>query len=238
MVTTLGADDYDTFMRLYNEELEKTGYSETSTTSPWAKIELTGSTDTEWLVNITQYMVSHYLVYFNQMRIRDILQENGKTYAMLSYDYVFDGTSKDNAIYNPIDGELYIRKATGNGYDVFISYQETDPAIENIVKNENGFLTSASLKDQTVICDTRYPDALPDNYTLVDVPGKTYWLYDGVMQKFNDDGTLAVKSEWITEYREETLTRQEESLTPLAAVYQDGMYLISVPGELIQSKGR
>lgn len=237
MVTTLGADDYDTFMRLYNEELEKTGYSETSTTSPWAKIELTGSTDTEWLVNITQYMVSHYLVYFNQMRIRDILQENGKTYAMLSYDYVFDGTSKDNAIYNPIDGELYIRKATGNGYDVFISYQETDPAIENIVKNENGFLTSASLKDQTVICDTRYPDALPDNYTLVDVPGKTYWLYDGVMQKFNDDGTLAVKSEWITEYREETLTRQEESLTPLAAVYQDGMYLISVPGELIQSKG-
>lgn len=236
MVTTLGTDDFETFMLRYNDELAETGYAETAATSPWAKIELTGSNDTEWLVNVTQYIVSHHLLYFNQMRIREIIQEDGRTYAMLSYDYAFDGTSKDDAIYNPVEGELYIRKRTENGYDVFISYQETDPAIENIVKNENGFLTSASLKNQTVLCETLYPEALPDTFALTDVLGETYWLYDGYQQKFNDDGTLAVKSEWVIEYREETLTRQEEALTPLAAVFQDDVYLISVPGGLFHDK--
>lgn len=233
--TTYGVSDYDSFMTAYNNELEEKGYKAPADEAPWAKIKLAGGTDTDWIVSMTKYLTNHGLIYFNRMRIKEIVQDTGNTYAMLQYDYAKNGEVY-GSIYNPDANAVLLKKDTGNGYFVYVPYLLNSPQVASHMTDDAGFVISASVRNQEVVCDTVYPDALPDSYTMRAVAPKTYWVYDGVQQKFNNDGTLATILEWKEVITQVTYERDEEVLTPVTAEYME-QYDITIPASAFADDG-
>lgn len=60
------------FQALYNMELDNLGYKEPEADAPWVRVKLSGTTDTEWILSITEAMKAHSLQYFNSLRISDM----------------------------------------------------------------------------------------------------------------------------------------------------------------------
>ena len=93
--------------------------------------------------------------------------------------------------------------------------------VTSVNRNETGFIQSASLKKFTVNCNTVFPAELPSSYTLNVENPKTYWVYDGKMQKFNQDGTLATWTDYMQKATEVTREREVDVLTDLLAEYDE-----------------
>ena len=233
--TTYGVSDFGAFMDAYNAELADIGYKEPDPEAPWAKIELMGSTDTDWIISVTRYITNNGLHYFNRMRIKEIIQEGGRNYAMLQYDYGRYGDVYDS-IYNPDANAVLVRKDTGNGYFVYVPYAIGSAQVLSYQTDDTGFVTSASLQAQDVVCNVTYPGALPDSYTMRSVLPKTYWVYDGQQQKFNNDGTLATTIEWKEVTDQITYEQDVEVLTPVTATF-DEQYDITIPTSAFDKDG-
>lgn len=228
-----GSTDYEDFKNLYNAELRSIGYKVPTKEAPWIRVALQGVDETDWIINITKALSDKGLIYYNAIEIRDILNIDGKVYAVIAYGQYTKGAKADSGIYNPDTNTLYVKKDTGKGYFVYVPYSIHDAAVSDVQKDTAGFVISASVRDQAVACNTVYPGELPDSFTMADREPVTYWAYDGKQQKFNNDGSLAVKTEWVTEYEKIEITKRVENMTPLVSEYADGKYTITIPASFI-----
>lgn len=188
--TTLDSADYEDFKNKFNNELKDLKYKTPDAHAPWIRVPLVGTSDTDWIGAINSAMTDQGLLYFNAARITDIITENGVTYAVIRYNYA-TGDKVESCIYNTERDSLYIKQDTTAGDFVYVEIPVSSDIVKTVTRNDTGFVTVASLKKFTMTCDTVYPAELPTSYTLTVENPKTYWVYDGKMQKFNDDGTLA-----------------------------------------------
>ncbi len=226
--TTFGTSTVDDFVVAYNQKLDALGYDEPSNEAPWIRVELAGTTDTDWIGAVNAAMSDQGILFFNRARIAEVIDEGGKQYAVIRYDHATKGTV-DNCIYNTAADLLYVKYETGNGYFIYVPVSPASELVDSYVANDSGFVEVASLKKASVTCSTAYPAALPTSYSFSVDPAKTYWVYDGTMQQFNNDGTLMTTTVYEQTENVVTKTREVEVLQDLPAVYADGYYTVTVP---------
>ena len=126
-VTELHSEgEAEAFQNLYNRELGGLGYMEPGNDAPWVRVKLNGTTDTEWILSIAAGMKAHDLQYFNSLRISDIEQSGRDIYAIIRYEWKLYEDSRDDAVYIPDKNRLYLKKDSGNGYFVYIAYEDPE----------------------------------------------------------------------------------------------------------------
>ena len=69
----------------------------------------------------------------------------------MRYEWKIYDDSRDDAVYNPEKDCLYVKKDSGNGYFVYVPYDEpaSNPAVLSY-RMKNGFLERATLKEQNI----------------------------------------------------------------------------------------
>lgn len=231
---TLGTSSYNEFMNAFNAELSSIGYKVPSSEAPWIRIELDGNNDTDWIGAVDSAMRDQGILFFNRARITDIITESGKTYAILRYDHATKDVV-DTCIYNTERNSLFVKYDTGHGYFVYAEIPVFSDMVVSYAANDTGFVTSASLKKASVNCATSYPSALPANFSFIVEPAKTYWVYDGTMQRFNNDGTLMTTTEFQQTEQTLTKTREVEVLTAIPSVFEGGYYTVTIPRAMFDS---
>lgn len=232
--TTLGVATKDAFVTAYNQKLDALGYDVPAADAPWIRVELTDTNDTDWIGAVNTAMTDRGILFFNRARITEVISEGGKDFAVVRYDHATKGTV-DNCVFNTTTKTLYVKYATGNGYFIYVPIPVTSDLVDSYVANDSGFVQVASLKKADVTCSTVYPAALPTSYTLAVAPAKTYWVYDGVMQQFNNDGTLMTTTDYVQTETSVVKTREVEVLQDLPAVYDAGYYTVTVPQTMFTS---
>ena len=225
--TTYGTNNYTAFMNAYNADLKSLGYKEPTAEAPWVRIKLSGGSDTDWITAITKYITDNGLIYFNSMRIKEIRTIGGADYALLTYDQQMGTSNAVNAVYNPDTDVVFVKKDTDKGYHVFVPYEVNGKDVISFNKDTNGFLQNASIKPQSIQTDSVYPNEI--EYRLVDEPDKSYWVYDGVQQAFNNDGTLKTEIKSIPHEKEVELEREVESLLDLTFEKNGDDYEFVIP---------
>ena len=232
--TTYNSANVADFVTKYNQALLELGYRTPDANAPWIRVKISGTSDTDWIAVLTSAMRDYGLIAFNRVRITDAVQNaDGSTTLIVRYDYATK-TTPNSCVYNPDQDALYVKQDSGNGYFVYVKVPADSADIISVSRNDAGFVTAAILKKFTASSSVSYPNALPaqDAYAKTYEAPVSYWLYDGVMQQFNNDGTLATTSTWVTTTHKETSTQVVERTTPLHSEYQNGKYLVTLPKNL------
>ena len=228
--TTLGSVDVNDFKEKFNAELLANKFKTPDAHAPWIRVPLVGTSDTDWIGAVNSAMTDQGILFFNAARITDIITENGKTYAVIRYNHATSG-KVDPCVYNTEHDSLYVKQTTASGDFIYVEVPANSDLVTSVNRNETGFIQSASLKKFTVNCNTVFPAELPSSYILNVENPKTYWVYDGKMQKFNQDGTLATWTDYTQKVTEVTREREVDVLTDLLAEYDEktGKYLVTIP---------
>ena len=228
--TTLGSVDVNDFKEKFNAELLANKFKTPDAHAPWIRVPLAGTSDTDWIGAVNSSMTDQGILFFNAARITDIITENGKTYAVIRYNHATSG-KVDSCVYNTEHDSLYVKQTTASGDFIYVEVPANSDLVTSVNRNETGFIQSASLKKFTVTCNTIFPAELPSSYILNVENPKTYWVYDGKMQKFNQDGTLATWTDYTQKVTEVTREREVDVLTDLLAEYDEktGKYLVTIP---------
>ena len=231
--STLGSTDYHDFQEKFNAELLANKFKTPDANAPWIRVQLAGSSDTDWINAINSAMTDQGILFFNAARITDIITEGGNTYAVIRYNHATSKTV-DSCVYNTDRNSLYIKQDTAAGNFIYVEVPLTSDLITSVNTNETGFVQSAALKKFTTDCNVFYPAALPSSYALHVVSPKTYWVYDGKTQKFNQDGTLATWTDYKQEVTEVTREREVDVVSDLLSTYDEktGKYLVTIPQAL------
>ena len=235
-VTELHSEgEAEAFQNLYNRELGGLGYMEPGNDAPWVRVKLNGTTDTEWILSIAAGMKAHDLQYFNSLRISDIEQSGRDIYAIIRYEWKLYEDSRDDAVYIPDKNRLYLKKDSGNGYFVYIAYEdpESNPAVLSW-RMKNGFLERATLKQQKIEgLKVSYPAQLPDSFSAVTVRTPSYWIYAAGEQQIDDAGDLKYAEETVIDYVEQDGFKTVENNIRLTSVYDADhkMYEVTLPAE-------
>ena len=232
--TTYHSADVNDFIAKYNQALLDMGYRTPDANAPWIRVKISGTSDTDWIAVLSGAMRDYGLIYFNRVRIVDaVANSDGSTSLIIRYDYAAK-KEPSSCVYNPDQAALYVKQDSGSGYFVYVKVPLDSTDIISVDRNDEGFVKSAILKKFTVSCGTSYPNALPaqDGYAKTYTEAKSYWLYDGVMQQFNNDGTLATTSSWVTTTHKEPSTQLVEKTTALPFEYADGNYMVTIPKNL------
>lgn len=209
------------FQALYNMELDNLGYKEPETDAPWVRVKLSGTTDTEWILSITEAMKAHGLQYFNSLRISDLEQAGGELYAIMRYEWKLYDDSRDDAVYNPEKNCLYVKKDSGNGYFVYVPYDDpaSNPAVLSY-RMKNGFLERATLKEQNIDgLNVSYPSKLPESFVMVTARTPSYWIYAPGEQQIDDAGNFKYSEETVVDYVEQEGFKMVEKKTRLTSAY-------------------
>lgn len=229
---TVGATNKTEFMEKFNAELLKNKFKTPVANAPWFRVELPGASDTDWINAVNSEMTKRGILFFNAARITDIVEEGGKSYAVIRYDHA-TGNDVDSCVYNTTKEVLYIKKETpSNGSFIYVEVPLSSTLVVSTNRNESGFITSAAVKSFTTDCNVTYPAALPTSFTLNVVKPKTYFVYDGTMQRFNDDGSLATWTDYTQEVKDVEKTRVVDVETPLNSTYENGKYSVTIPKSL------
>lgn len=223
------------FQALYNMELESLGYMEPGTDAPWVRVKVDGITDTEWILSIVTGMKEHDLQYFNHLRISDMEQSGGDLYAVMQYEWKLYGDSRDDTVYIPDKNRLYVKKDSGNGYFVYVPYEDlaSNPAVLSC-RMKNGFLERATLKEQNISgLNVSYPAELPDTFSLVTVRTPSYWIYAAGEQQIDDAGDLKYTEETVVDYVEQDGFKTVEKNIGLTSVYDTAkkIYVVTLPAD-------
>lgn len=222
------------FVTKYNNALLDIGYRTPDANAPWIRVKLSGTTDTDWIAILSSALKDYGLIAFNRVRITDtVTNTDGSTSLIIRYDYASKKTP-DNCVYNTDQDALYVKQDSGNGYFIYVKVPADSQDVISVSRNKTGFVTSAILKKFTASSSASYPNALPaqDGYQKTYTAPVSYWLYDGTMQQFNYNGTLATTSTWVTSTHKEQSTRIVEHTENLQAEYKDGKYMVTIPKNL------
>ena len=223
------------FQALYNMELDNLGYKEPEADAPWVRVKLSGTTDTEWILSITEAMKAHSLQYFNSLRISDMEQTGGELYAIMRYEWKIYDDSRDDAVYNPEKDCLYVKKDSGNGYFVYVPYDEpaSNPAVLSY-RMKNGFLERATLKEQNIDgLNVSYPSKLPESFAMVTARTPSYWIYAPGEQQIDDAGNFKYSEETIVDYVEQEGFKTVEKKIRLTSTYDTAkeIYVVTLPSD-------
>lgn len=232
--TTYNSTSVSDFVTKYNNALLDLGYRTPDANAPWLRVKISGNSDTDWIAVLSAAMRDYGLIAFNRVRITDaVTNTDGSTSLIVRYDYATKKTP-DNCVYNVDQDALYIKEDSGNGYFIYVKVPTDSQDVISVSWNDEGFVTSAILKKFTASSSATYPNALPaqDGYKKTYTAPVSYWLYDGVMQQFNNNGTLMTTSSWVTTTHKEKSTRIVEHTEKLQSEYKDGKYTVIIPKNL------
>lgn len=204
-----------------NSALSRLGYRKSVNGAPWTVIEVDSFTveQVAKAINEKIFADSWYHV-FNSFSVQDSFYENGHAYVAVSYCYRL--TAINNALYNEENDRIYVK--TEADYEGLPSsakgfiYRVYDPAdCEEVVKNSNGFVTSATVPNETAEGTAAYlKGQLKDTIQFKVRPDETLWSYGSGEQLLNMDGEPATREE--KDYVEVTPTRVKKITdTPIAA---------------------
>ena len=118
---------------------------------------------------------------FNAMKMVDNYQLGGHYYIVIAYSYRYAKTS--NSIYNEVNDKIYVKTAVdysglSDGKEGYI-YRAYDMAdCENVERNSNGFVTKATVPNQTASGSAVYHKGDPyDSISFETRENETFWAY-------------------------------------------------------------
>ena len=161
--------------------------------APWTTIEV-ASLDTETVakaINDTLFADDTYGV-FNAFRMVGSYTNGGKNYVVITYSCREDTTS--DAAYDEKTEKIYVKTSanyTGveNGY-IYRVYDLSD--CTDVEKNENGFVTKATVPNEVASGTAQYKQGNPyDSITFKTRANESYWTYAEGEYLLNSDGSIA-----------------------------------------------
>lgn len=183
-----------------NKLFSSIGYRNTITGSPWTVIEADSFTvaDIAKAVN-EQLFTDDWYSTFNAMQMGGSYYANGHLYIIVNYCYRY--SSVNNAIYNDANDSIYVRTSveytgmteTGDAF-IYRVYNAAD--CEDIVRNGNGFITKATVPNQTATGSAKWHEGNPyDTVSFKTKPSESFWAYADGEQLLKADGSYACKEE-------------------------------------------
>lgn len=163
--------------------------------APWMSIEV-ASLDTETVakaLNDTLFADDTYGV-FNAFRMVGSYENGGKNYVVITYSCREEATS--DAAYDEKTEKIYVKTSanytgTENGY-IYRVYDLSD--CTNVEKNENGFVTKATVPNEVASGTAVYKKGNPyDSITFKTRANESYWTYAEGEYLLNNDGSVAKK---------------------------------------------
>lgn len=229
------------FIQKVNEGLKKAGYKIPEEGSPWIKAALNGRSEKSWCEAVNDCL-KRYRV-FNAFLLEDVVEENGEFYGILRYTYLQAGRALP-ALYDETGKSVWIRKkmiyqTDGKQVDGYLYFDYPSGSYDITEKNEAGFVTAATIKQQSPEKGTAaWGEDLAD-IKLKDDLGKRYWVYAEDEQAYDNRGNLLYNTRYESE---EVAPGYEEKVTEtlLAGNYDEdtAIYTVHVAPELIPADGR
>lgn len=204
-----------------NDMLGQLGYKAVTDISPWADLELAGTTNEQAAGEIMDWFTAH--PFFDCGTVESIQETDGTYHALLKYDY--SAASEDYpAVYEPVNQTLYVRKkaavdggpASEVGY--WMEYQKGEYSLKS---------KTVSIKEKREIPGTvTYGEDLEPLIQTVYQP--VYETYQPGEVLLDPSGNPIPVLERVPTYTEKEVTIQQEKLTPMAAAYdlKTGVYTI------------
>lgn len=203
-----------------NSALSRLGYRKSVNGAPWTVLQVDSFTAEQVAKAINENIFADpWYHVFNAFSVQDSFYENGHAYVAVSYCYRL--TAANGALYNEENDRIYVKTEAAyeglpGGTKGFV-YRVYDPAdCEDVVTNSNGFITSATVPNETVEGTARYlKNHLNGTIQFKVRPDETLWSYGSGEQLLNMDGEPAVREEKT--YVEVTPTRVKKITdTPIA----------------------
>lgn len=183
-----------------NKLFSSIGYRNVITGSPWTVIEADSLTvaDITKAVN-EQIFTNDWYSVFNAMQMSASYYANGHLYIVISYCYRYSNVN--HAIYNDANDSVYVRTPVqytnmpggGEGF-IYRVYAASD--CENIIRNSNGFITKATVPNQTAAGTAVWQEGDPyDTVSFTTKPAESFWAYAEGEQLLRGDGSYAYSEE-------------------------------------------
>lgn len=226
-----------------NTLFSKSGFRKVANGCPWISVPVESLTveNVAKAVNELVFADPDYKV-FNAMEMIGGFAQNGKSYAAIGYCYRDTGTNA--VLYNEQTGKILVKKdvtykTPGSTLSGFVYRSYDTASCESVVKNANGFVTSAVVPNETASGSPSYArETLEGKVTFTVRPSESYWTYAEGEKLLDSDGNVAVRYEKT--YVDVTPTMVDEvTNTELADVSYErtgegkGTYTIPVSQEFL-----
>ena len=165
-----------------NRLFTKNGYRTPVEGSPWVVVEAE-SFNLPYVAKAIneQLFTDDWYSAFNAMKMVDNYQLGGHYYIVIAYSYRYAKTS--NSIYNEANDKIYVKTAAdysglSGGKEGYI-YRVYDAAdCENVERNSNGFVTKATVPNQTASGSAVYHRGDPyGSISFATRENETFWAY-------------------------------------------------------------
>ena len=179
-----------------NKLFSSIGYRNVIAGSPWTIVKADSLTvaDIAKAVN-GQLFTDNWYSAFNAMQMSDSYYAGGQLYIVISYCYRYSAVN--DAIYNDVNDTIYVKTPveytgmaeSGEGF-IYRAYNAAD--CEDIVRNGSGFITKATVLNQTATGSAKWHEGNPyDTVSFTTRPSETFWAYAEGEQLLKTDGSYA-----------------------------------------------
>lgn len=230
-----------------NTLFSKSGFRKVVNGCPWVGIPISNfnTQSAAAAINTTLFTDDWYSV-FNAFEMLGTYIKDGTIYAAIGYCYRDARTN--SAIYNPDNESVYVKidvpyTVSGSTLSGF-AYRSYDMSqCENVQKNGNGFVVSATVPNETASGSPEYAkEPMEGKLAFSIVPDDTIWTYAAGEQLLDNDGEPVVKPVIIYEdvtptYVTEAVNREITDVSFQSAGNGSGTYTMTIPQEWIDHAG-
>ena len=242
-ITKIQGNETSNVMKDVNTLFSKSGFRKVINGCPWVSIQVDEMTDESVAEAVNEQIFEDpYYNVFNAMEMLGSYTSGGKTYVAIGYCY--RDVTTNNALYNEKNDQIYVKTdltyKTENGTLEGFTYRTYNVAdCESVVTNENGFVTSAVVPNETASGSLLYAmENMSGKVSFTVRANESYWTYAEGEKLLTSEGEIAVhyeskivdvKPTRVTEVKNEKLTDVTYHETKQGV----GTYTVAISQELI-----
>ena len=242
-ITKIQGNETTNVMKDVNTLFSKSGFRKVVNGCPWVSVQVDEMTDASVAEAVNEQIFEDpYYSVFNAMEMLGSYTSGGKTYVAIGYCY--RDVTTNNALYNEKNDQIYVKTdltyKTGNGTLEGFAYRTYNAAdCESVVTNENGFVTSAVVPNETASGSLLYAmENMSGKVSFTVRANESYWTYAEGEKLLTSEGEIAVhyeskivdvKPSKVTEVKNEKLTDVTYHETKQGA----GTYTVTISQDLI-----
>ena len=230
-----------------NTLFSKSGFRKVENGCPWVGIPVDhfNTQSVAEAINGTLFTDDWYSV-FNAFEMLGTYIKDGTVYAAIGYCY--RDAKTNGAIYNPDNESVYVKldatyTVSGSTLPGFVYRAYDMSQCENVQKNGNGFVVSATVPNETASGSPEYArEPMEDKQTFSVVPDDTIWTYAAGEQLLDRDGEPVVNPvvtyEDVTPtYVTQAVNREITDISFQGTGDGYGTYTLTIPQEWIDNAG-